>query len=82
MGKLVTPTQKLATQMIDEATYQIFSHFMATSIVMIVFFVAIGLLTGSMLAALAIGSFAWALLAVGCAKYCEMVANQREQMQS
>ena len=63
--------------MIDEGIYQMLAHFVATSIILFLVFIVVGLVIGSVLLALALGSFVWALIAVGYVRYCELIADQR-----
>lgn len=82
MSELVRLTRKISLYTIDEGIYQVFGHFMITSAILFGIFVGIGVLIGSVLPAMAIGSFVWAVLAVGYAKYSEGIANQRGHVQS
>ena len=76
MSKFVGFLHRNTSQIVDEGVYQMFAHFVITSVLLFTAFIVIGLLIGSVLLALALGSFIWALMAVGCVKYCELIANQ------
>ncbi len=81
MSKLVGFLHRNTSQLIDEGIYQMFGHFVLTSILLLVVFAGIGIAIGSLLLAFAVGSFIWALLAVACVKYCELIANQHGGLQ-
>lgn len=73
-------TQRRVSRLVDEVVYQLFGHFFSVSIVLLVIFVGLGLLSGYLLFSMALGAFVWAIVAVGCAKYCEFIADQKGDM--
>lgn len=81
MSKLVEMVYKNTSQVIDGGVYQMFGHFLVTSVLLFIVSVALGILIGSVLLALALGSFVWALLAVMCVKYCELATRYRGGLQ-